>query len=52
MSLDPIAFTADLIRCPSITPFEGGALDLLQRTLEGLGLSLIHILTLPTIYSV
>ena len=37
MYLDPIAFTADLIRCPSITPFEGGALDLLQRTLEGLG---------------
>ena len=37
MSLDPVAFTADLIRCPSITPFEGGALDLLQRTLEGMG---------------
>jgi len=36
MSLDPVAFTADLIRCPSITPFEGGALDLLQRTLEGM----------------
>jgi succinyl-diaminopimelate desuccinylase len=37
MSLDPVTFTADLIRCPSITPFEGGALDLLQRTLEGMG---------------
>ena len=37
MSLDPVAFTAELIRCPSITPFEGGALDLLQRTLEGMG---------------
>lgn len=37
MTLDPVAFTADLIRCPSVTPAEGGALDLLQRTLEGLG---------------
>tara|TARA_B100000676_G_scaffold310391_2_gene376774 strand:- start:2399 stop:3550 length:1152 start_codon:yes stop_codon:yes gene_type:complete len=37
MTLDPVEFTADLIRCPSITPSEGGALDLLQRTLEGLG---------------
>ena len=37
MTLDPVEFTADLIRCPSITPSEGGALDLLQHTLEGLG---------------
>ena len=37
MTLDPVEFTADLIRCPSITPSEGGALNLLQRTLEGLG---------------
>ena len=37
MTLDPVAFTAELIRCPSITPSEGGALDLLQRTLEGMG---------------
>ena len=36
MTLDPVEFTADLIRCPSITPSEGGALDLLQHTLEGL----------------
>ena len=35
--LDPVEFTADLIRCPSVTPAEGGALDLLQRTLEKLG---------------
>ena len=26
MTLDPVAFTAELIRCPSITPSEGGAL--------------------------
>ena len=37
MTLDPVEFTTDLIRCPSVTPVEGGALDLLQRTLEGLG---------------
>ena len=37
--LDPVEFTADLIRCPSVTPAEGGALDLLQRTLEKLGFS-------------
>jgi succinyl-diaminopimelate desuccinylase len=35
--LDPVALTQDLIRCPSITPDEGGALDLLQMVLEGLG---------------
>ena len=37
MTLDPVEFTADLIRCPSVTPSEGGAVDLLQRTLEGMG---------------
>ena len=35
--LDPVALTQDLIRCPSVTPDEGGALDLLQAVLEGLG---------------
>lgn len=35
--MDPVQFTADLIRCPSITPSEGGALDLLQRVLEDIG---------------
>ena len=35
--IDPVALTQDLIRCPSVTPEEGGALDLLQETLEGLG---------------
>lgn len=35
--LDPVTFARDLIRCPSVTPEEGGALDLLQATLEGLG---------------
>ncbi|GAB6052723.1 succinyl-diaminopimelate desuccinylase [Magnetospira thiophila] len=35
--LDPIALAQGLIRCPSVTPAEGGALDLLQRTLEAMG---------------
>ncbi|MBC6417194.1 MAG: M20/M25/M40 family metallo-hydrolase, partial [Rhodospirillales bacterium] len=35
--IDPVAFAQSLIRCPSITPAEGGALDLLQGALEGLG---------------
>ena len=35
--IDPVALTQDLIRCPSVTPEEGGALDLLQEVLEGLG---------------
>ena len=35
--LDSVQFAQDLIKCPSVTPVEGGALDLLQSTLEGLG---------------
>jgi succinyl-diaminopimelate desuccinylase len=30
---DPVELTAALIRCPSITPAEGGAIELLARTL-------------------
>ncbi|MEM6973324.1 MAG: succinyl-diaminopimelate desuccinylase [Pseudomonadota bacterium] len=36
-AIDPVALTADLIRCPSVTPAEAGALDLLQGVLEGAG---------------
>ena len=35
--LDPVDLTQRLIRCPSVTPIEGGALDLLQTELEKLG---------------
>ncbi|SFR16415.1 succinyl-diaminopimelate desuccinylase [Poseidonocella sedimentorum] len=35
--VDPVALTADLVRCPSVTPEEGGALVLLQGLLEGAG---------------
>lgn len=37
MTLDPVKLTADLIRCPSVTPFEGGALQLLETTLSSAG---------------
>ena len=37
--VDPVALTADLIRCPSVTPVEGGALVLLERLLSGAGFS-------------
>lgn len=35
--VDPVALTAALIRCPSVTPAEGGALALLRGVLEGAG---------------
>ncbi|MCC2690985.1 MAG: succinyl-diaminopimelate desuccinylase, partial [Rhizobiaceae bacterium] len=34
---DPVALTQALIRCPSITPADAGALDVLVRALEPLG---------------
>ena len=34
---DPVELTRALIRCPSVTPAEGGALDLLESVLGGLG---------------
>ncbi|MEO1533865.1 MAG: succinyl-diaminopimelate desuccinylase, partial [Pseudomonadota bacterium] len=34
---DPVALTAELVRCPSVTPEEGGAIALLERHLEPLG---------------
>lgn len=34
---DPVALTAALIRCPSVTPMEGGALDLLAAQLAAAG---------------
>jgi succinyl-diaminopimelate desuccinylase len=36
-NIDPVALTQALVRCPSVTPAEAGALDLLQETLTGLG---------------
>ena len=37
MSADPIAFARDLLRCPSVTPAEGGALAFLEAVLAGAG---------------
>ena len=34
---DPIALTRDLVRCPSVTPTEGGALAYLERVLGAAG---------------
>ncbi|NOD65112.1 MULTISPECIES: succinyl-diaminopimelate desuccinylase [unclassified Ruegeria] len=34
---DPVQLTADLIRCPSVTPEEGGALELLGSVLSDAG---------------
>jgi succinyl-diaminopimelate desuccinylase len=39
MPIDPVALARDLLRCPSITPAEGGALTLLEKTLSGAGFS-------------
>jgi len=35
--VDPVQLTADLIRCPSVTPAEGGALRLLESLLNSAG---------------
>jgi succinyl-diaminopimelate desuccinylase len=35
--LDPVRLTAELIRCPSVTPEEGGALELLEAALGAAG---------------
>ena len=35
--IDPVALTADLVRCPSVTPIEGGALVLLEELLSANG---------------
>ena len=37
MTIDPVELTAQLVRCASVTPAEGGALELLQSVLEPAG---------------
>ncbi|OCX61650.1 succinyl-diaminopimelate desuccinylase [Thioclava sp. SK-1] len=39
MTIDPVALCADLIRCPSVTPDEAGALVLMQDLLSAAGFS-------------
>lgn len=43
MPLDPVKLTAELIRCPSITPFEGGALQLLEKVLSQAGFECVRV---------
>ncbi|MBF9051117.1 succinyl-diaminopimelate desuccinylase [Roseobacter sp. HKCCD9010] len=42
-AIDPQRLTADLIRCPSVTPEEGGALHLLQDALADAGFISIRV---------
>ncbi|MEI6486635.1 MAG: succinyl-diaminopimelate desuccinylase [Sphingomonadales bacterium] len=37
MTVDPITLTRSLIACPSVTPVDAGALDVLEAALTGLG---------------
>jgi succinyl-diaminopimelate desuccinylase len=37
MSADPVTIARDLLRCPSVTPQEGGALTFLEKNLTGVG---------------
>ncbi len=37
MQIDPVNFAAELIRCPSVTPEDAGALDLLEKVLTEIG---------------
>ena len=40
MSADPVTIARDLLRCPSVTPAEGGALAFLEKTLKAAGFTL------------
>ena len=44
MSVDPVAIARDLLRCPSVTPAEGGALAFLEKTLKAVGFT-VHRMT-------
>jgi succinyl-diaminopimelate desuccinylase len=44
MPADPVALTSELIRCPSVTPAEGGALAFLDKTLKAAGFT-VHRMT-------
>ena len=41
--IDPVDLTAALIQCPSVTPQDGGALDLLERLLTASGFHCVRI---------
>jgi succinyl-diaminopimelate desuccinylase len=45
MSADPVALARDLLRCPSVTPAEGGALALLDKVLSAAGFTVHRIVS-------
>jgi succinyl-diaminopimelate desuccinylase len=45
MSADPVVHARDLVRCPSVTPAEGGALALLDKVLSGAGFTVHRIVS-------
>jgi succinyl-diaminopimelate desuccinylase len=44
MAADPIALARDLLRCPSVTPADGGALGVIEHVLKGAGFE-VHRMT-------
>jgi succinyl-diaminopimelate desuccinylase len=44
MPADPVALARDLLRCPSVTPAEGGALAFIDKVLSGAGFA-VHRVT-------
>src|SRR6185295_11025695 len=44
MSADPVALARDLLRCPTVTPAEGGALALIESVLKPAGFA-VHRVT-------
>jgi succinyl-diaminopimelate desuccinylase len=52
MTTDPIPLAQALIRCPSVTPADAGALDVVQRALEPLGFACTRLVYGPDDYRV
>ena len=44
MPADPVSLARELLRCPSVTPQEGGALSFLEKVLSGAGFA-VHRIT-------
>lgn len=44
MSADPITIARDLLRCPSVTPQEGGALSFLEKVLSDVGFAVHRVI--------
>lgn len=41
--IDPVELTAQLVRCPSVTPEDAGALDVLEKLLEDAGFECVRV---------